>query len=147
MMPIQDRNVVIDADLPVDPENGTVYDIPDGKTAGSVNIIYVYHKNKQIGNGQQLSAVPNVSKKYALLKVHTNYALKPHDIIRVKAAQYMFTSLKFIDYFGWSGHEYSPAPIILHDRNYRVLDIVKVPGDNDRCNLYEQLCLEMITGE
>lgn len=146
MMPVHTKETLIQTQLPDDPEPGEVFILPEGQTIGGANVINVFQGPSLLGAAQSLAPVPNVSGVYFLERLATRNELKPRDILRVKATQYTFIELTFIEYLGWCGTKMSDTTYTAFDKHLKVRDIVPIGTVTDGFNLYERICLEKIKG-
>lgn len=127
--------------LPDDPLPGQVVEIPDGVDGGSVTHIMLHDGNVVLGEAQQLIKVENVSRKWQLGRTHTAFPLIPDTTIRVRAFTKYYASLIFVEYFGWSGHQYRKEEKVLSDRVYEILHTTTYTSIPDGPNIYELVCL------
>lgn len=144
MMPLQERSAMTQHQLPDNPEDNEIFELPEGQSIGGANVIYILKSGKQVGSAQQLSAVHNVSGKHVAERVTCAEELKVGDIVRVKGLQYNYTSVRFVQFFGWIGHAHSANPITLKDENYRIVAVTLIGTTGDSHRIYEKMCLELI---
>ncbi len=139
-----DKTIILEALLPEDPENGTVVTLPEGQTVGGANVIQAVRGGKVLATISQMAPVRNSSGKYEATRAASCTVINPGDILRILGWQYTFKSLKFVESFGWMGHETDPTPLSLMDKHVRVLDTSLLGPDPSGIYLYEKLCLSVI---
>ena len=127
--------------LPEDPLPGQVVEIPDGVDGGSATHITVYDGDLVIGETQQLSKVENVSRKWQLGRTTTVTPLLPEMIVRIRAVKQHYRSLIFVEYFGWSGHQYHKNETVLSDRVYTIEHTAQYYSIAEGPHIYELVCL------
>ena len=140
----QARTAIVEAVLPEDPDNGTIFTVPEGQSVGASTIIYLLSGERVLGTANQLSPVVNVSKRYSLVRITSKKAIKKNDVVRVVAKQYSYTQMTFLDGYGWLGHRAGSDAYVIEDKTYRVTHVVPIGELTDGYCVYEQLCLERI---
>jgi hypothetical protein len=131
--------------LPEDPEDGQIVTMPQGQIIGGANVINVERSGKLLGNVSQIAPVYTSSGKYEALRVATCDQIKTGDILHVKGWQYNYTSLIFLEGFGWAGYEYDENnPTSLMDKHMRVIAALQIGRHGLNCYLYEKVCLQLI---
>ena len=124
-----DRTAILQTLLPEDPENGHLVAMPAGQTVGGANVISVHKGGKFCGTVTQVAPIHNSSGKYEALRLSACVRIRVGDTLRILGQQYHYTSLKFVEGFGWQGHETNDAPLPLMDKPMRVLE-TSVLGEN-----------------
>ena len=147
MMPINERTALIQPLLPEDPEPGQIFRLEKGQVVGGATVINVYKGGTLIGAAQSLTPIANVSGKYCVDRLSSSIELKERDVLHIKAIQYSFNQVIFIEYFGWIGSGVIKKHVTLADKHYRVLAVIPVGEQNNQFRLYEKVCLEVIQGE
>jgi hypothetical protein len=139
----QSNSALIQALLPQDPDNGDVYVVPNGGTVGGSTVIYLHnHKTGELlGTATQLMPIANVSKKYSITRPSSKRKIAKGDLLRITAAIYPYTSLVFIDGFGWVGKDHGEKGHVLEDFTYQVDLAIPIGTQGVGYYLYEQLCL------
>lgn len=141
MIPLQERNSLLNALLPAEPESGEIVTMPDGQIAGAAHALHLYKGDTLIGTASSFAVIPNVSRRSSLTRAITSVPIKKDDLIRIRYVQYNFSSVIFIEYFGWIGHEQVEYQTT-HDRVYKVLHVLPLGPRTIKSNLYERVCLE-----
>lgn len=143
MTPQQQRDAMLNALLPVEPEPDQVIEMPEGQSAGSAHAIFIYKGEDLIGSASSFAPVENVSKKGMLTRATTNTPVVKDDVLRVTYSQYEFTSVIFVDYFGWLGNDFYNA-VTVYNRYFKVVHVFPIGEKSPNCNLYERICLQTI---
>jgi len=140
-----DRTAMLQSVLPEDPEDGQIVTMPKGQTIGGANVINVERSGKLLGNASQIAPVYTSSGKYEATRVASCERINAGDILHIRGWQYNYTSLIFLEGFGWTGYESDETnPIQLMDKHMRVIDALRIGRYSPSCYLYEKVCLQLI---
>jgi len=97
--------------LPKIPKPYQVVTVPEDIDAGSAVYINIYNlTGKHLGVAQTLKRMPNTCDCWQLLRVDTSALLCEGDRYCIAALEYRFTSVVFVEYFGWVGHDKESTP-------------------------------------
>ena len=146
MSQLQSKENQLRTQLPTAPEDGEVYVLPEGTNAGGASVVSIYHGADFIGTCQHLTPMTNVSGMFYLERASLKKVLKPRDVIRIKAESYTFSSIKFVNFFGWVGEEVSPQVFTAFDEFLKVRNVVPVGPQTDGFHVYERVFLEILKG-
>jgi len=140
------RANIIEAMLPDDPEPGQKFKLEKGQTVGGATVINIRRSGELLGSIQTLNPIPNLSGRYAAVRVTSTRELKPGELLRVQGLQYTFISLQFVEGYGWMGDKTLKDPTVLLDKYMRVLHVLPVGDTTENFYLYEQVAFSAIKG-
>ena len=145
MLPLHEKAVMINNQLPDDPTDKQVVEFPEGQVVGGATVISVYLKDKLVGSLSSLYPIVNVTRKYSADRLASNTLIKEGDVLRIVGRQYSFNTVIFVQYFGWIGCKPAGEPQVTSDKLYRVIAAIPVgPDDSPDCYLYERVCLDAL---
>lgn len=139
-----DRTALLQTILPEDPEDGQVVEMPNGQTVGGANVINAYKGGKLCGSISQMTPIFNASGKYEAARFASSTKIRVGDVVRILGVQHNYVSLKFVEYFGWIGHNTDPTPITLMDKSMRVIEAFPLGAYTPGYYLYEKVCLDVL---
>jgi len=137
-----ERYVTLDAILPTNPQPGEIVVLPEDQVGGASTINFIYMGDQHIGHTEQFARVSNVSDRSFLARTVTTEPFLKDLLIRLICEQYTFKSLIFVDYFGWSVHEYNPTPKILLDETFEIVYAVPLKKKNSELYTYDRVYLK-----
>ncbi len=131
-----------DYELPEDPDDGQIFELPEENDENYSGIIAIYSKGICVGYTEKIDTVPNISGMTELGRSVLSERLSKGAAITAQFEVIPIRSLIFVNFFGWQAHEYSNEVRVDWQKHFKVLHAVEIPERPGTQVVCEKLCVE-----
>lgn len=129
-------------ELPEDPEDGQLFELPEGNADNYSGVIALYCEGTCIGYTEKIDTVPNISGMTELGRSVLSKRLSKGAEITAQFEVILIRSLVFVNFFGWQAGEYSKEVRVDWQKNFKVLHAVEIPDRPGTQIICEKICVE-----